>query len=384
MKGRLYDPELGRFIQADDLVESDATQGLNRYSYVLNNPLSLTDPTGHLSTRQWVAIAIAVVAAYFGQYYFAKDMLAASFAVTVAGGFASAYVATGSWRAGLWGAFAAGVFWGIGTGFNSIRGEAGAGVFGSGFTSGQYAAKVAAHGAAGGVLSELQGGNFGHGFLSAGATQAVSPMIEGMPAPAQFVASAAVGGTVSEATGGSFANGAVTAAFQFLFNSAVHKRDERALVQKMVEEQIDKYNPTSIAENAEYSGAIYKLHGKLHATPAIKAACAGSEACASDIAASYNVVPKGGVILADWHTHGNMPVGDFSRYNFSEPDFSAFSSSLKQLSIRGQNQYIGAYVGTASGHIRFLSVAAQPMLPDPYTAVITIRSGMSAAQELGQ
>ncbi|MFN9731347.1 MAG: RHS repeat domain-containing protein, partial [Pseudomonadota bacterium] len=35
MNARLYDPEIGRFIQADSMVEPEATQGLNRYSYVL-------------------------------------------------------------------------------------------------------------------------------------------------------------------------------------------------------------------------------------------------------------------------------------------------------------------------------------------------------------
>ena len=52
MNGRIYDPELGRFIQADPMVEPDAKQGLNRYSYVLNNPLSGTDPSGYLNFRQ--------------------------------------------------------------------------------------------------------------------------------------------------------------------------------------------------------------------------------------------------------------------------------------------------------------------------------------------
>lgn len=37
-KGRLYDPELDRFIQADDVVEPDATQGLNRYTLSLERP----------------------------------------------------------------------------------------------------------------------------------------------------------------------------------------------------------------------------------------------------------------------------------------------------------------------------------------------------------
>ncbi|MDY0020137.1 MAG: RHS repeat-associated core domain-containing protein, partial [Anaerolineae bacterium] len=45
---RNYDPALGRFLQADSIVPNPANpQSLNRYSYVLNNPLKYTDPTGH-------------------------------------------------------------------------------------------------------------------------------------------------------------------------------------------------------------------------------------------------------------------------------------------------------------------------------------------------
>lgn len=48
MNGRVYDAELGRFVSADPFV-GDATnlQSLNRYSYVENNPLSYTDPSGY-------------------------------------------------------------------------------------------------------------------------------------------------------------------------------------------------------------------------------------------------------------------------------------------------------------------------------------------------
>lgn len=47
MNGRVYDPTLGRFISADPFVQAPGnTQSYNRYSYVMNNPLSLTDPTG--------------------------------------------------------------------------------------------------------------------------------------------------------------------------------------------------------------------------------------------------------------------------------------------------------------------------------------------------
>jgi len=47
MNGRVYEPTLGRFLTADPYVtEPLDSQGFNRYSYVNNNPLSFTDPSG--------------------------------------------------------------------------------------------------------------------------------------------------------------------------------------------------------------------------------------------------------------------------------------------------------------------------------------------------
>ncbi|MGH2509343.1 MAG: RHS repeat-associated core domain-containing protein, partial [Ktedonobacteraceae bacterium] len=44
---RLYDPALGRFLSVDPLIgHPESTQGINPYSYVENNPLNKTDPTG--------------------------------------------------------------------------------------------------------------------------------------------------------------------------------------------------------------------------------------------------------------------------------------------------------------------------------------------------
>lgn len=43
MGGRIYDPTLGRFLQADPHIQAPKnSQNYNRYSYVLNNPLSYT------------------------------------------------------------------------------------------------------------------------------------------------------------------------------------------------------------------------------------------------------------------------------------------------------------------------------------------------------
>src|SRR3990172_4559579 len=45
---RAYDPVLGRFVQPDSIVPDHKNpQALNRYSYVLNNPLRYTDPSGN-------------------------------------------------------------------------------------------------------------------------------------------------------------------------------------------------------------------------------------------------------------------------------------------------------------------------------------------------
>ncbi len=47
MNGRVYDPLIGRFLSGDPLIDDPMNgQNYNRYSYVLNNPTNLTDPTG--------------------------------------------------------------------------------------------------------------------------------------------------------------------------------------------------------------------------------------------------------------------------------------------------------------------------------------------------
>ena len=47
---RLYDPVIGRFITPDTVIPDIYNpQDLNRYSYVRNNPLKYTDPTGHMA-----------------------------------------------------------------------------------------------------------------------------------------------------------------------------------------------------------------------------------------------------------------------------------------------------------------------------------------------
>lgn len=73
-------------------------------------------------------------------------------------------------------------------------------------------------------MNVLSGGKFGHGFVSAGAPQWLSgPVARADTTFARVMAAGAIGGTASKATGGRFANGAVTAAFGYTFNEAMHR-----------------------------------------------------------------------------------------------------------------------------------------------------------------
>jgi len=55
MNGRVYDYNLGRFMSVDPMVHS-GSQGLNPYSYIMNNPLSGTDPTGYAPEQETIEV----------------------------------------------------------------------------------------------------------------------------------------------------------------------------------------------------------------------------------------------------------------------------------------------------------------------------------------
>jgi len=226
MNGRIYDPKLGRFLQADPFVQSPKnSQSLNRYSYVLNNPLSYTDPSGYFSLkklwkkiRPFVAIAVMVV----GNFFFP--------ALAPLWGALAGYINSGTIKGAVIGAFAAIAFHGVGQAFGRLAENTRAGL-----QSLVQAGKVMAHGIVGGVVSTLNGGKFGHGFAAAGFTQAFAGPIGGMDvgnvtfSVQRTMAAAVVGGTASELTGGKFANGALTGAFSRAFNDELtDAKEDRA------------------------------------------------------------------------------------------------------------------------------------------------------------
>ena len=228
MGGRIYDPTLGRFLQADPHIQAPKnSQSYNRYAYVLNNPMSYTDPSGYFFKKLFKGInkALGKFAPIFGiALMFIPGMqawAAQSLWHAAAVGFGIGGVSTGSLKGALIGAFSGAAFHQIGTHFG--------GKFSSSFadaTLGQQAQWAGSHALAGGVASSLSGGKFGHGFFSAGFTKFAmgnagfnyDDVSSGAIAERTVVA-AVIGGTSSVISGGKFANGAQTAAMAHLFNA---------------------------------------------------------------------------------------------------------------------------------------------------------------------
>lgn len=69
MEGRVYDPEVGSFLSADPNVQYPfSSQGYDRYIYVNDNPLSLSDPSGYFSLSGMLS-AGDPMAGFFPQQY---------------------------------------------------------------------------------------------------------------------------------------------------------------------------------------------------------------------------------------------------------------------------------------------------------------------------
>ena len=260
MNGRVYDAKLGRFLSADPFVQQPQNlQSLNRYSYVVNNPLTNVDPSGFILGKlfggigklfkavtsaissvlqnPYVRLALGIAAGFGAAALVNSAVNAANAAViaasagpvAVAGAGVSA--ATGAVLAGAAGGFAGGLVASGGDLRSAIIGGitgGAAGFIGSSRAFGAVgritARRVAAHGIVGGARAEAQGGSFKSGFVSSAFTKSVSNVIERAADAnplAGGVAAAVVGGTASRLTGGKFQNAALTTAFQYLYNQAM-------------------------------------------------------------------------------------------------------------------------------------------------------------------
>ncbi len=197
MNGRIYDVEVGRFLQADPVIQApDNSQSWNAYTYCFNNPLAYTDPSGNMSFRQILGIAIAIIGTWV--CWGMDGGTWARIGMAIAFGAASGYVATGTLRGAVTGAFTAAL----------TAGMAPLGLDGWG--------AVFYQSVTGGIVEGINGGNFGNAFLAAGLTAAFMPQLGqgGGNRIQNSISGALLGGAISRATGGKFINGAISGAIQ--------------------------------------------------------------------------------------------------------------------------------------------------------------------------
>lgn len=236
MNGRLYDPSLGRMCAADPYVQTpENLQNYNRYSYVLNNPLSQIDPSGHFIIGLIVGLAVAIAGIVAGviltvvAFVAYLAALAAQFVLTIVG-LNGAAAAMGTMGASCLAAAKAGVllvsslvtgsFFGGGLLGKMIGGAALSAIYNGAQTAingGSFSdvLKSAAIGAATGAVGAMVGG------LLAGIPDGVSGALtgsigKGAAAIAGKVVHAAAhggaGGLMSMAMGGTFKDGFIGSA----------------------------------------------------------------------------------------------------------------------------------------------------------------------------
>lgn len=290
MNGRIYDPTLGRMLQADPFIQAPLnSQNYNRYSYVINNPMSYTDPSGFNFFEDLVKGAgflVGSAAGPAGGYAQAAidhnvhkwisnsqgltttgalvvGIVTAKFCGECSIGFSALYTSnmasyngastSEAFHAGGRTAAVAGIFYGIGQTFNAS----------TGFYETGGVEHIATHAVAGGVISVAQGGKFGHGFFSAGFTKYAGgylPQGGGLGGIAVgTIASAVIGGTASAISGGKFANGAYTGAFQYLFNAALSA--DKDPVKLKISAGIDDLIELAYAEDSGLAAKIIGAKG---------------------------------------------------------------------------------------------------------------------------
>ncbi|WP_260446561.1 RHS repeat-associated core domain-containing protein [Chryseobacterium lactis] len=150
MNGRLYDPLLRRFLNADENIQDPMnTQNYNKYGYVMNNPLMFNDPSGEFA---W--------AAGFFLTWIAPVIWGAAVGTLISVGmYAIQALVMNNWS---WGGFANAVLMGAVTG--GVSGGLGQVFSASGFW-GTFGNGALAGAGSGGVTALLTGQNFLEGVL---------------------------------------------------------------------------------------------------------------------------------------------------------------------------------------------------------------------------
>lgn len=220
MNGRLYDPLLRRFLNADENIQDPYnTQNYNKYGYVFNNPLMFNDPSG-----EWIVESAFLSAVIIGA-------MVASFSYTIMTSISGQdWDLGGFFKSTLFGAASAAVTYGIGSVFVTSAGTATqiAKELGK---LGTIMVQGTAHALAQGIISLVQGQGFESAFVSgllgsygASAFSAVAGKFASS-AVGTIASGAILGGVGSELTGGNFWQGAFIGGMVAAFNHTFHTMD---------------------------------------------------------------------------------------------------------------------------------------------------------------
>lgn len=248
MGGRLYDPSIGRFISADPTIAyMESTQGLNRYAYTENNPLTRTDPDGYSWVEEaWrdathsvkkMGYLRAGLSAHFGYWPLYTRPVRDAFrenrylrmSATTAAGVADFYGCMGACST-AWSAYATDI---QGGDFTDVARSAAVSYL-SYYAYDKVGNSLAdienpwlklpmgavSHGIVGGVSSRLAGGKFAGGFYG-GVFGYLAPSTDEVVTDA--LVAGVFGGTGARLGGGEFEDGFVTGVAGRIFNHWAHK-----------------------------------------------------------------------------------------------------------------------------------------------------------------
>ncbi len=168
MNGRLYDPMLGRMMSADPYIQAPGNlQSYNRYSYVMNNPMVFTDPSGYTSlfgklmgfmfcpicVKEWQKPIATIAIAYFtGQWatVASNSVIIGGAVGGFAGGFSGAAINGANFDQSMHSGIVGGIT-GAGFGWAGMQG-------GNGIAGANSAERYIAHALVGCVSSVASGG----------------------------------------------------------------------------------------------------------------------------------------------------------------------------------------------------------------------------------
>jgi RHS repeat-associated protein len=269
MNGRVYDPVMARFVSVDPILQDPTNwQSYNGYSYLMNDPLMATDPSGYISFSKLISPLLRPLMKAIGPS--ASGVLSAvasAYAGVLCGPYCAAatssymsYNSTRAFGGGKHDALGGAALAGVQALVTYRIGDIG----NSGYAAPvQLGVKALAHGVSGGVFADIRGGSFSSGFYSSVFSTLAAPAVEGIGGEdllgisSRVAAAAAVGGTVSVIGGGKFGNGAITAAMVQALNDEQHRASRQ--VARQYRDAMEKAFLRAVANVNDAANAVRDL-----------------------------------------------------------------------------------------------------------------------------